>query len=74
MPDSSSTSEKEEATKAVTLGLTDQTAARTLQDAGDSSKRKRDQNRAEREQREQSEREQRERDAASKKCMLFLIV
>lgn len=70
MPDSPSTSEKEEATKAVTLGLTDQSTARTLQDAGDSSKRKRDQIRAEREQREEKERQrERERggDAASKK-------
>jgi len=62
MPDSSSTSEKEEARKAVTLGLTDETTAKALQDAGDSSKRKREQAKAEREQREQ-----RERDAASKK-------
>jgi hypothetical protein len=68
MPGSPSASEKEEARRAVTAGLTDGQTARALQDAGDSSKKKREQIRAERERREQKERE--EKEAASKKCML----
>jgi len=57
MPGSPSASEKEEARRAVTAGLTDGTTARTLQDAGDSSKRKREEIKAERERREREEKE-----------------
>lgn len=65
MPDSPSASEKEEARRAVTVGLTDGTTARALQDAGDSSKRKREQIKAERERREQEE--QKAKEAVNKK-------
>jgi hypothetical protein len=71
MPGSPSASEKAEARRAVTAGLTDDRTARTLQDAGDSSKRKREQIKAERERRERQEQKEREERAAasSKKCM-----
>jgi UDP-N-acetylmuramoylalanine-D-glutamate ligase len=65
MPDSPSASEKEEARRAVTTGLTDGTTTRTLQDAGDSSKRKREEIKAARERRERERKE-----AVNKKCLL----
>jgi hypothetical protein len=70
MPGSPSASEKEEAQRAITLGLTDITTAETLQNAGECSKKKREQIRAEREERAREEREGKK--AATKKCMLSL--
>ena len=74
MPGSPSTAEKAADRRAITQALTDQKTALTLQKAGDSSRSKRDQLKAERRIREQiqerEEREQKEKVAESIKCMI----